>query len=261
MTVTMMEDPFIRTRLLLGEEACRRLRESLVVVVGLGAVGGYAVEGLARAGVGRFRLVDFDVVHATNLNRQLLALASTIDRSKAELAAERVRSINPRCEVEVRKEFFARETAGELLGGGPDLVIDAIDSLVPKVELLATARRMGLRVISTMGAARRLDPTRIRTGLLRDVTGCPLSRFVRKRLRRVDAPLDIPCVYSDEPLPRGTGLPAEGEVPEEAPTLDRGRRRTPLGSLSTITGIFGLTLGHLALEQLLGGPLVAREQV
>jgi tRNA A37 threonylcarbamoyladenosine dehydratase len=237
---------------MVGAEGLQRLHSAHVAVVGLGAVGSYATEALARAGVGRLRLVDFDVVHPSNINRQLYALESTLDRPKTEVAEARVRDINPACEVEALRVFVHSDTLGQVLAGPPDIVIDAIDSLGPKLELIATAITQGVPVISSMGAACRTDPTRVRTGLLTEVTMCPLARRVRKGLRRRELATDVPCVFSDEPVsPRFLAPPvADAAVADEQ--LERGRKRRVLGSLPTLTGIFGLTVANLALEILLG---------
>ncbi|MBO7393659.1 MAG: tRNA threonylcarbamoyladenosine dehydratase [Abditibacteriota bacterium] len=243
-----MGDPrFSRIELMLGEEAAERLRSSFVVVVGLGAVGSYAVEGLARSGVGRLRLVDFDEVGVTNINRQLYALESTVGRYKCDVAAERVRDINPNCEVEPLRLFADPETMGRILAGRPDLVIDAIDSLGPKCGLIRSVTEAGIPLISSLGAALRTDFTRIRVGSIRDVHACPLGKEVRKKLNKMGASLDFECVYSDEPLP--SPLPI---APPEKQTYERGRARNTLGSLPTLTGMFGLAAATRGIEILLG---------
>lgn len=241
---------FARLERMIGAEGLDRLRRSQVVVVGLGAVGGYAVEGLARAGLGGLRLVDFDVVRATNINRQLHALESTLGQAKVEVARQRIQDINPACRVEALSCFVHRETMELVLSGVVDLVVDAIDSLAPKIELIAAARARGLAVISSMGAARRWDPARISVGSLAQARGCPLARVVRKGLRSRGVSVDFPCVYSSEPVVRARET-APSKLPEEPEFYERGRRRQPLGSLPTITGIFGLTLAHAAIQYLL----------
>jgi tRNA threonylcarbamoyladenosine dehydratase len=241
-------DRFSRSRLLLGDAALKRLEESRVIVVGLGAVGGYAVEGLARSGVGSLMLIDFDTVCPTNINRQLYALESTVGKRKTEVAAARVRDINPRCRVETKSVFVDAENVAEVLATSPQLVVDAIDSLGPKVSLLAECWRRDVPVVSSMGAARRRDPTRIVVGDIFDTTECPLARQIRRRLKRMGVGRGIRCVYSTERV--GT----EGLGPEESQSGDRGRPRRTLGSLPPITGIFGLTLAALGIEVLLGEP-------
>lgn len=244
------DDRFKRIELMLGKEALARLRDSTVTVVGLGAVGSYAVEGLARSGVGRIRVVDFDIIVPSNINRQLYALESTLGRPKTEVARERILDINPSCNVEMVNGFLDADTAREYIGESTDLVIDAIDSLRPKVELLATARAAGILLICCLGAALRTDPTRVRIGPLDEVQSCPLGRRVRKRLRKRGVPTDFPCVYSDEPLPDPLPLALPEEPLGDRPHLARGRARHSLGSLPTLTGIFGLAAANLAIQML-----------
>ena len=152
------DDRFRRITLMLGEDACEMLRRASVTIVGLGAVGSYALEALARSGVGNLRLVNFDKIAPSNINRQLLALGSTIGRQKCEVAAERVLDINPDCRVEAIAGFLDGENVMELIGESPNLVIDAIDALNPKVQLLATLRRREIPVITCLGAALRFRP-------------------------------------------------------------------------------------------------------
>lgn len=249
----MTQDRFTRIRHLVGEDAVKRLANASVTVVGLGAVGSYAVEALARAGVGHLRLVDFDRVQPTNFNRQLYALESNLGRLKVEVAAERVREINPSCQVEALEVFVHEDTVDQILSGPPDLVIDAIDSLSPKVQLLAAVQRREIPVIASMGAALRTDPSQIRVGLLTETKGCPLARLIRKRLRRMNVPLDLTCVHSTEPLPPHAHNRPEDQSPSEE-ILERGRPRQPLGSLPTITGIFGLCAANAALQKLIARP-------
>lgn len=243
---------FVRTELLLGAEGLARLRNARVRVAGLGAVGSYAVEGLAHAGIGHLRLVDFDIVQPSNINRQLYALESTVGRPKVEVAAERVLDINPGCEVDVRRAFIDGDTAPDLLAGGFEAVIDAIDSLGPKVALLRAAHRAGLWTVSCMGAATRTDPLSIRIGDIASTERCPLARFVRKRLRRDGIASGIRCVYSLEPA--RAPAPHDADTDPAAPGFEhrRGRKRRPLGSLSTRTGMFGLTAATEVILHLAG---------
>jgi tRNA A37 threonylcarbamoyladenosine dehydratase len=244
------EDRLARIRLMLGEEKLERLKRSFVAVVGLGAVGSYAVEGLARSGVGRIRLVDFDVVRASNINRQLYALGSTLGRHKAELALERVLDINPHCRAEKLGAFADENTFEAILDGGPDLVIDAIDSLGPKAGLIAAAVKRGLPLIASMGAALRTDPSAIRVGPIKEVRGCPLAAKVRNLLRKSGTHLDFTCVYSMEPVGEHR---RKRQVDPETEYFEQGRRRAALGSLPTVTGIFGLTIANAAIKLLAEG--------
>lgn len=247
----MNEDRLARIRLMLGDEKVRRLKGSFVTVIGLGAVGSYAVEGLARAGIGRLRLVDFDVVRASNINRQIYALGSTLGRHKADVAVERVLDINPHCRVEKMCLFAGEETFGKMLGGPPDLVVDAIDSLGPKAGLITECARLGLPLISSMGAALRTDPSAVRLAPFKKVTGCPLAARLRRLLRDRRISMDFPCVYSAEHLGE---LRKKREMDKETEAFEKGRRRAALGSLPTITGIFGLTMANAAIMELAGRP-------
>ena len=241
---------FLRTELLIGSRRLARLRDSRVTIAGLGAVGGYAMEGLARSGVGHLRLVDFDVVEVHNINRQIIALDDTVGKKKAELAKRRVKAINPACEVEAVDLFINEETVDQVISPRPDLLIDAIDSLNSKVNLLAAAMTAGIPVISSMGAALRTDPTLITSGDLMDTRNCPLARHLRKRLRRRGIGRGITCVSSTEAVRFDYRRAAAG-APADGPT---GRGRNPLGSLPTITGIFGLTIANLAITRLSASP-------
>jgi tRNA threonylcarbamoyladenosine dehydratase len=248
-------DRFARTRLLIGEEGLRRLGEAAVAVVGLGAVGSYAVEALARAGVGRLRLVDFDVVRESNVNRQLYALGSTLGQRKVDVARARVLDINPDCAVECLPLFVHTDTLAPVVAKPLDLLIDAIDSVRPKTELIAGAVRAGIPVISVMGAALRSDPAAIRAGDLEETSCCPLARFVRKGLRRRGVTGGVRCIYSLEPLPEsaaGASAPKAAEEEGGAEALRRGRPRKALGSLSSLTGMFGLWAATEAVLALSG---------
>lgn len=242
-----------RTIRLLGQDSVAKLNAARVCVFGLGAVGSYAVEAMARAGIGNFRLVDFDTVKESNINRQLYALHSTLGKDKVELARARILDINPQAKVEALGVFAHTDTLPQLLEDTPDLIVDAVDSLNPKTEIIAAGAERGIPVYSAMGAATRIDADKIRFTRLFDAKGCPLARLVRKRLRRraVDESGDLWCVYSDE-LRNVDAVesPDEYDRPVEDGEYDRGRVRGILGSLSTITGMFGLRLAHEAIIRL-----------
>lgn len=243
-------DRFLRTELLIGKRKLQKLRDGFVVVVGLGAVGSYALEALARAGVGKFRLVDFDNIRPTNINRHLHAFDSTIGKAKAVTARNRVCDINPHAKVEAMEAFVSLETMQKVLEGKPDLVIDAIDSLNPKVQLLTACYKKKIPVISSMGAAVRTDPFSIRIADIFDTACCPLAARLRKRLRKEGIGRGIMCVYSEQrqAIP-GVITQARNDGPE----FERGRKRKTLGSLPTLTGMFGLFVAHAVIERLSGG--------
>jgi tRNA A37 threonylcarbamoyladenosine dehydratase len=228
---------------LLGTEKVQKLQRSYVAVIGLGAVGSYATEALARAGIGRLLLVDFDTVHLSNINRQLFALESTLGRYKADVAKARVLDINPHCRVDVQHVFVDQDTRPLLVAEKPDLVIDAIDAVAPKAELLTYCYKNDIPVFASMGAALRTDPLQIKTGDVFDVTCCPLAAQIRRRLRKNDVGRGIQCVYSTEPV----AFDYTQTIAEAEPQFTRGRKRNVLGSLPTLTGIFGLTLANMGL--------------
>ena len=243
-------DRFIRTERLLGEERFRRLQTKTVTVVGLGAVGGYVVEGLARAGISSLTLVDHDLIEPSNLNRQILALETTLGRPKTEVARERVLAINSDCRVRPLQLFATEETLDQILAPQPDLLIDAIDSLNPKTQLLCAAYRRKIPTISSMGAALHTDPSLIRCGDIFSTSTCPLARHLRKRLKRRGVGEGISCVYSIEKIDYDYQATDEPGEADDSAIQGRGRPRHVLGSLPTITGIFGLTIANLAILQL-----------
>lgn len=243
-------DRFKRTQRLLGEKRFQLLQSKMVTVVGLGAVGGYVVEGLVRAGVNHLRVVDFDTIQPSNLNRQILALETTLGRPKAEIARERVLAINSDCRIESLQLFAGDDTLDQILDPEPDLLIDAIDSLNPKTQLLHEAYLRKIPTISSMGAALRTDPMMIRSGDLFSSSNCPLAKHLRKRLRRRGVGEGISCVYSVEKIDFEYQLPEEEIKVGDTPYAERGRQRNILGSLPTITGIFGLTIANQAIMRL-----------
>ena len=241
-------DRLTRTRMLLGDKGLSRLQNAAVMVVGLGAVGGYALEALARSGIGRLVLVDFDVFDESNINRQILALTSTVGQKKTEVARRRVLDINPDCIVETRDMFVNADTLPQLLDIPVDFVVDAIDALNPKCCLMEALYERGIPFISSMGAALKTDPSFIKCGTLSASKNSGLAKFIRKRLRKRGLEISrINCVYSDEQvcLPE-TALAFDGD------DASAGRVRHTLGSLPTITAIFGLTIANYVITSLSG---------
>ena len=227
-----------RTKLLIGEEGIARLRDSFVVVCGCGAVGGYTLEGIVRAGVGRISVVDADVFNESNLNRQILATTATLGRKKAEVAAERARSINPSVQIEPMCQIVSVDTLPEILSGSPDIVLDCIDTVEHKSALLRAVSERGLRTFSSMGAALHFETQSIRIATLKKTRVCPLAAAVRSKLRDVDTS-NITCVYSEEQL---SVRPNERDE----------HGKSVLGSLPTVPAVFGMTLANEAIRALLG---------
>ncbi len=241
---------FGRTADLYGEDGFARLRRARVAVAGLGGVGAHAAVALARSGVGALLLIDFDVVTASSLNRSPAAGPDDLGRPKVEVVAGHLRRTCPDTEVLTSREFIDAAAAPVLLPAAdpPAAVVDAIDSLNPKVALLAHCALAGLPVFSSMGAAGRRDPTALATGDIAESEVCPLARKVRGRLRRQGVARGIRCVWSREP-PAGA-LPADlGDL-----TSDRGRVRNRLPSQMSLPGMFGYALAALVLEHLAGEP-------
>ena len=237
----MDNDWTTRTALLLGTEGMRRLAASHVLVVGLGGVGAYAAEEIARAGVGRMTLVDADVVSLSNLNRQLPALHSTLGKPKAEVMAVRLRDINPDLEIEVRNCFVRDEETEALLDAAHyDFVVDAIDTLSPKTFLIYHALQRHLPIISSMGAGAKMDPSRIRIADISKTTDCALARAVRKRLRGMGISSGLPVVFSTEPANPQAIL----EVEDEA------CKRTTTGTVSYMPALFGCYLASYVIRHL-----------
>ena len=245
--------PFARLEQLMGTDTVDRFKRARVVVFGVGAVGSFVVEALARSGIGYLRLVDFDRVDASNINRQVFALHSTLGLEKAAVARARVLDINPGCEVELHTSFVNADSLSHFLSPDLDMVVDAIDGLNAKVSLILGAKEMGLNLISSMGAAGRTDVSMIRTGDLFDTQVCPLARMVRRRLRRRGLSSGVPCVYSIEP-------PLNKEPFEDKDIVDplaqgdvdggHGRPRPPIGSATWVPGCFGLTIAGLVAKTL-----------
>jgi tRNA A37 threonylcarbamoyladenosine dehydratase len=233
---------FERTHILIGDEGIDKLQQSHVFLAGMGGVGSFTAEALARMGVGKMTLVDHDVVSGSNLNRQLVALNSTIDTLKAEVMADRIRDINPDCELTLLTEFLTPETIPDILAQGFDVIIDAIDSLSSKSALLETAWRNDMTVFASMGAGGKLDPTQVRTGDLMDTSMCKLAKHLRAQLRKRGVGRGIQTVYSlESPLPP---LPPE--------PVSRGRARAVNGTVSYMPSIFGLTLAGMVVNHIVG---------
>jgi tRNA A37 threonylcarbamoyladenosine dehydratase len=239
---------FSRTELLIGKAGVSALQKTSVAVFGLGGVGSYAAEALCRAGIGRLTLVDFDDICLSNINRQLHAMDGTVGRIKCEVMAERLRLINPAAAIIPLKEFYTAENSGNLLGSGYDYVLDAIDHFTSKVHLLKSCRELGIPVISSMGAAMKLDPTLIRVADIAETHRCRMAKSVRKLLRKEGIESGISVVYSTEGFRAVTdAAPVKLDLPDGG----EWQRRITLGSISFIPAIFGMTMAGVVVNDLL----------
>ncbi len=235
-----MEEQFSRTGLLLGEAALDRLHRARVAVFGIGGVGGYTVEALARAGVGTIDVIDSDTVSLSNLNRQLLATHQTLGRLKVDAARERILSINPRAVVNTHPIFFTRETGDALDFKNYDYVVDAIDTVTGKLTIIEKAMEAGVKVISCMGTGNKLDATALEVADISKTSVCPLARIMRKELRKRGI-LHLKVVYSKEEALTPVG------AEEEAAAI--GKRTIP-GSTAFVPGTAGLILAGEVIKEL-----------
>ena len=222
-------DRLHRTRLLFGEMATEKLRAATVMVVGCGAVGSFAIEALARTGIGHIIVVDFDSIEASNINRQLFALDSTIGTAKVDVACARIHDINPDTHVTAYNMFWDENTD---LNVRPDFVIDAIDTVPSKIALYKWCASHNVPFVSSMGAALKMDVTQIKIAPISRTTVCPLAGRVRRAIRELDLP-DFPVVFSTEP---------------PAPVLGHAKN---MGSNITVTGMFGLILANYVIKNLI----------
>ncbi|MCD7945676.1 MAG: tRNA threonylcarbamoyladenosine dehydratase [Clostridiales bacterium] len=247
-----MLNQFSRTELLLGREGMERLARARVAVFGIGGVGGYALEALARSGVGALDLIDDDQVSLSNLNRQIIATQQTIGQYKVDAARQRIEEINPDCHVTVYKTFFTPETAGQFHFSDYDYIIDAIDTVTGKLALAEQAVRAGVPIISSMGAGNKLDPTALEVADISQTSVCPLARVMRKELKKRGI-YHLKVVYSREPPL--TPLEVEGSDEMAEPSDSRSgtpsRRQTP-GSNAFVPAAAGLIAAGEVIRALSG---------
>jgi len=247
---------FSRTELLIGPAGVEKLKNSTVAVFGLGGVGGYAAEALCRSGIGRIVICDFDDICLTNVNRQIHAMDGTVGKAKALVMAERLRLINPQADIIPYKDFYSADNSGFLLSADYDYVVDAIDHITSKLHLIKSCRERGIPIISSMGAAAKLDPTRIGVADISETHKCRMARSVRKLLKKQGIERGVKVVFSTEEY-------REQEVTDGGckgscicPNKDDQRfscehRRVILGSSSFIPPIFGLTMAGVVVNDLL----------
>lgn len=237
-----MDNWLERTELLLGREKLDRLKQAHVLVVGLGGVGAYAAEMVARAGVGRMTIADADAVSPSNINRQLVALHSTVGRQKADVLAERLRDINPEIELEVINRYIRDEETYRLLDAAPyDYVVDAIDTLSPKLALIAAALERRLPLVSSMGAGAKMDPTKLEIADISKTHHCPLAHMLRKRLHKLGIRSGFRAVFSPEPMREGAMILCEEQ-----------NKKSNVGTISYIPALFGIGCASVVIRGLIG---------
>jgi len=242
-----MGSPFSRTERLLGSEAVERLKQARVAVFGIGGVGSFAAEALARSGIGAFALVDADRVCASNLNRQLIALGSTLGRMKVEVMAERIQDIHPEAQVECFPIFYSSATAARFDLSRFDYIVDAIDTVEAKTELIVQASRTGVPIISCMGAGNKLDPTRFEVADIAETSVCPLCKVMRRNLKQHGIG-KLKVVYSRE-VPMKPRMDVGGPA-SEASSLLPSRRQAP-GSVAFVPSVAGLILAGEVVKALI----------
>ena len=229
-------NPFARTERLLGKDAMKKLRAARVAVFGVGGVGGYVVEALARSGVGAIDLIDHDTVSITNLNRQIIALQSTLGKYKVDVMKDRILDINPECKVDIHRCFFLPETEGEFDFREYSYVVDAVDTVTAKIQLVMQAKECGVPVISSMGAGNKLDPTRFEVADIYETSVCPLAKVMRRELKKRGVK-ELKVVYSKE-------QPVRQKMQE--PTAER----VVPGSTAFVPSVAGLVLASEVVRDL-----------
>ncbi len=244
-----MQNQFIRTEMLLGSDNMEKLKNSHVIVFGIGGVGGYVVEALARSGVGTLTLVDNDVVAESNINRQIIATVKTIGRAKVEAAKERVLEINPEAVVNTLQMFYLPETAGQFDFTRYDYVVDAIDTVSGKIALVLEAKKCGVPIISSMGAGNKLEPSAFEVADIYKTSVCPLAKVMRHELKKRGV-RDLKVVYSrEEPLtPQKEWTDTSHEDGSGAENA-AGKRRTP-GSVAFVPSVAGLIIAGEVVKDL-----------
>lgn len=233
-----------RTQMLIGPEGILRLKSADVLVVGLGGVGSWAAEMICRAGVGKITIVDGDIVNATNRNRQLLALTSTEGKSKAGVMAERLKDINPDLDLTVIDEYIKDEKITEIVDRGFSYVVDAIDTLSPKLFLIHYSVIKKIPVVSSMGAGGKFDPLNISISDISETNSCPLARILRKRLHRLGVRGGITAVYSPEPVDKSRVERVDGER----------NKASVVGTMSYMPAAFGIACASVVIRDLAGIP-------
>ena len=231
-------DRFLRTKLLLDEKKMTNLKDSHVMIFGVGGVGGYVIEALVRSGVGKVSIIDNDTVNITNLNRQIIALESNVDKKKVEVLKERILAINPSCEVVCYDIFVTDKNIDEINFAGVSYVVDAVDTITAKIAIIEKAKEYNIPIISSMGAGNRLDPFKIKIADINQTLNCPLAKVMRNELKKRNIK-NVKCIFSLE-------LPIE---PNET-IINPESGKKVIGSIAYMPSIFGLIIASEVIKEL-----------
>ena len=233
-----------RTSLLIGEDTVKKLSTKHVMVVGMGGVGSFAAEFICRSGIGKMTIIDGDIVDPTNRNRQLPALSTNHGVSKADIMAERLKQINPEIQLNVVKEFVSPGMVEKMLDFNPDYIVDAIDSITPKITFLSTAFAKGIPIVSSMGAGAKLDPTQLKVVDISKTIICPFAQQVRKELKRKNIYKGIKAVFSPEPPIKESLMLTDG----------RNFKKSAYGTISYLPATFGAVAASVVIRDLIQSP-------
>lgn len=244
-----MQNQFSRTELLIGKQGIEKLKKSKIAIFGLGGVGSYVVEGLARAGIENFILVDNDIVELTNLNRQIIATHKTLGKPKVEIAKTRILEINPKSKIETHQEFFNLESK-EILDKTITYIVDAIDTITSKIELIVRANKLNIPIISSMGTGNKLDPTKFEVTDIYKTSICPLAKVMRKELKVRGIP-KLKVVYSkEEPIKQNKTIEKEDKSEIDALEKCKAKKQTQ-GSISFVPSVAGLIIAGEVIKDII----------
>jgi len=237
----MIPEQHSRTVLLLGEEGFKKLQNAHVLIVGVGGVGGYAAEQLARAGIGKLTLIDADIVNESNMNRQIIALHSAIGKNKTDVLETRLKDINPELIIKTNRVFITHENIEALMQDiKPDYVVDAVDTLMPKVNLINTCLNFHISLVSSMGAGGRFNPEKVHIADIADTYNCGLARMLRKRLHKFGIRTGFKAVFSSEKV-----------KPEHIIIEESKNKKTNVGTISYMPAVFGLFCASVVIQDLI----------
>lgn len=253
-----MLHPFSRTELIIGPEGLEKLKNTCVAILGVGGVGSFAVEALARCGIGKLVLVDKDDVDITNINRQIHANLQTVGRSKVELMKERIATINPECEVVALQMFYNEETRDRFFAHRLDYVIDAMDTISAKIDLVVECKRRGIPIVSSMGAANKLDPTRFQVADISETSYDPIAKVMRRELRKRGIHQGVTVVYSkEEPVKKRADVLEKIVSDPDSPIR---KAKEPPASNAFVPPVSGLYMAGIVFNDLMGTPIVKHKK-